>query len=86
MTAAAGNVGGDEDLLLAALEALDGELARGLIFSRVDRRRGEALPVETLGEHVAALFAVAEDDDRRRRAVGEQLHQPLLLLVLLEEK
>ena len=73
--AAPGDVGRDEDLLLAALEALDGELARGLVLARVDGRRGEALLVERLGKDVAALLVVAEDDFLILLLFSRQFHK-----------
>mmetsp|Transcript_4637 Transcript_4637/g.11647 ORF Transcript_4637/g.11647 Transcript_4637/m.11647 type:complete len:542 (+) Transcript_4637:535-2160(+) len=80
------DVGGDEDLVLAALEALDGQLARRLVLARVDGRRREALLVERAREDVAPLLPVAEDDDGRWRPVGEQVEQLVFLLVLLEHE
>ncbi len=83
--AARGDVGGDEDADLAALEALERLDARGLALVAVDRHRLDALAAELLDHAVGPVLGRGEDQDGLLVAPGEKPREqtPLVGLVHL---
>ena len=79
--AARGDVGGDEDVDLVVLEAVELGDALGLVHVALDLADREAGALEAGGELAHRRLAVAEDDRVLELLVAQDVAQRVLLLV-----